>query len=343
MAEVYAQHTSKAYGLDRIINFHSRALKPRELLLEKFFGELVASPMSETASPGTIEVISKRLPEQNDAISSHRSMALKREEIKSADIVLTMTASHKDNILIYAQDIPDLEKKVFTLKEYANSVSHYSDSADIDVVDPYGAGAIPNLTSLLLSKTDIEMQKLGRNYLKKIKGYFESKAKKIREKKGNRGISFRTNEWIARRGFSFCVYSETLENVTLSQIRNLRSRPSHFVKSPFEISIEIDSERKKAYTETFDEIKEAIDHISPSAAPYSSIGLPYIMRPRANEDRQIVKMWLAVIENLLPQYTSDAAEDNEVNNMLLKLTNSSLDNLLGRGRTEILKKIKGEE
>ena len=92
-----------------------------------------------------------------------------------------------------------------------------------------------------------------------------------------------------------------------------------------------------------DEIKEAIDHISPSAAPYSSIGLPYIMRPRANEDRQIVKMWLAVIENLLPQYTSDAAEDNEVNNMLLKLTNSSLDNLLGRGRTEILKKIKGEE
>jgi len=49
-------------------------------------------------------------------ISSHKVKALKYEYIKDADLILTMTKAHKDAALHL---FPGMDKKIFTLKEYA--------------------------------------------------------------------------------------------------------------------------------------------------------------------------------------------------------------------------------
>lgn len=77
--------------------------------------------------PASDEAI-KVLKEDYDIdISSHTSRSLNREDIKEADIVLTMTKLHKDNIIT---KYPEYNNKVFTLKEYIGLRG--------DIKDPYG-------------------------------------------------------------------------------------------------------------------------------------------------------------------------------------------------------------
>lgn len=57
------------------------------------------------------------------------SNAVTAEELEWADLVLTMTTSHKDLLLHL---FPEVEKKTFTLKEFATS----GDNGDVH--DPYG-------------------------------------------------------------------------------------------------------------------------------------------------------------------------------------------------------------
>ncbi|WP_303968806.1 low molecular weight protein arginine phosphatase [Sporosarcina ureae] len=57
------------------------------------------------------------------------SNEVKSSEMEWADIVLTMTASHRD--LLHSR-FPDMKGKVFTLKEYAGTMP------GLDVHDPYG-------------------------------------------------------------------------------------------------------------------------------------------------------------------------------------------------------------
>lgn len=66
----------------------------------------------------------KAMAEAGIDLSYHRSKQLTPELIEIADIILTMTASHKQYLLPYASD------KVFTLKEYVGEEG--------DVIDPYG-------------------------------------------------------------------------------------------------------------------------------------------------------------------------------------------------------------
>ncbi|ARD48783.1 low molecular weight phosphatase family protein [Sporosarcina sp. P37] len=57
------------------------------------------------------------------------SNELKASEMEWADLVLTMTASHRD--FLHSR-FPEMKEKVFTLKEYAGAVP------GTDVHDPYG-------------------------------------------------------------------------------------------------------------------------------------------------------------------------------------------------------------
>ncbi len=59
-------------------------------------------------------------------ISSHVSTQLTVEDVKEADLVLTMTKGHKAVVL---NAVPEAKDKVFTLGEYAGGS---------DVSDPYG-------------------------------------------------------------------------------------------------------------------------------------------------------------------------------------------------------------
>lgn len=71
----------------------------------------------------------KKVLDNNGIAHNHRSSLLTRAEVEWADLILTMTSSHKMAIL---QQYPRVVQKVFTLKEYSGESFHS------DVVDPYG-------------------------------------------------------------------------------------------------------------------------------------------------------------------------------------------------------------
>ena len=66
-------------------------------------------------------------------MSKHRATNIRDSKIKDMDLILCATASHKIAVLdIY----PELEGKVFTMKEYVNYEREYHDS--INIKDPWG-------------------------------------------------------------------------------------------------------------------------------------------------------------------------------------------------------------
>ncbi|ARF14851.1 low molecular weight protein arginine phosphatase [Sporosarcina ureae] len=68
------------------------------------------------------------LTEENIPFTPY-SNEVKTAEMEWADVVLTMTANHRD---ILHSRYPAMKEKVFTLKEYAGTM------AGLDVHDPYG-------------------------------------------------------------------------------------------------------------------------------------------------------------------------------------------------------------
>jgi protein arginine phosphatase len=84
---------------------------------------IFASTGSE-ASPNAKQVL-----DNNNITHNHRSTLLSRDEVDWADLILTMTASHKQAIV---QQHPRAIEKMFTLKEYVG------ETGDLDVSDPYG-------------------------------------------------------------------------------------------------------------------------------------------------------------------------------------------------------------
>ncbi|MED3561680.1 low molecular weight protein arginine phosphatase [Bacillus xiapuensis] len=71
----------------------------------------------------------KQVLEENKIVHNHQSSLLTGGAIGWAELILTMTNSHKDAILNY---YPEAASKLFTLKEFAGeTVSH-------DVSDPFG-------------------------------------------------------------------------------------------------------------------------------------------------------------------------------------------------------------
>ncbi|HOJ10055.1 MAG TPA: low molecular weight protein arginine phosphatase [Clostridiales bacterium] len=83
-------------------------------------------------------------------ISFHKAKSIRYEYIKNAYLILTMTQAHKDAIL---QLFPEINSKVYTLKEYAaetidserqkdqlfkNYNFDFNYDFNIDIPDPYG-------------------------------------------------------------------------------------------------------------------------------------------------------------------------------------------------------------
>ncbi len=80
----------------------------------------------DSASREAVEVLRKK---QID-ISDHRSKLVTDNLLEEADLVLTMTYSHKETLLFKH---PFVSRKIYTLKEYAYGLAE-------DVHDPYGRG-----------------------------------------------------------------------------------------------------------------------------------------------------------------------------------------------------------
>jgi len=78
----------------------------------------------------------KVLDELEIDLKNHESTAVAKDMLQKADLILTMTKSHKAYVLGV---VPEAISKVFTLKEYVGEgVSAAVAIDDVDVVDPYG-------------------------------------------------------------------------------------------------------------------------------------------------------------------------------------------------------------
>jgi protein-tyrosine phosphatase len=90
----------------------------------------------DPASSNSIKVLKEKW---GIDISTHHAKKLTEDEVKDADIILTMTLGHKSMILAL---FPYVKGKAFTLKEYAKNPSNYDlyqqENGFLDIPDPYG-------------------------------------------------------------------------------------------------------------------------------------------------------------------------------------------------------------
>lgn len=96
----------------------------------------IAAHPNDCASKNSIIVLKE---EFGIDISSHKAKPFDYDSASKADIILTMTYSHKHTI---CNKYPQLKAKTFTLKEYVVSKSINTplnaDSFEFDISDPYG-------------------------------------------------------------------------------------------------------------------------------------------------------------------------------------------------------------
>ncbi|MGM9552096.1 MAG: low molecular weight protein arginine phosphatase [Clostridia bacterium] len=103
-------NTCRSPMAEGIFNFFSQGAASRGLMAEE------GNPASEKAV--------KAMEKMGIDITGHVSRQLTKEDVESADLILTMTKSHKDAILSAVADA-----NVFTIGEYADGE---------DISDPYG-------------------------------------------------------------------------------------------------------------------------------------------------------------------------------------------------------------
>lgn len=96
----------------------------------------------------------KKVLDDHSIPHQHHSSLLTKTEVDWADLIFTMTSSHKFAIV---QQYPDVLGKVFTLKEFTGEEYNH------DVVDPFGG----NLT--IYQKTYQELVKLIDQAIGKLK------------------------------------------------------------------------------------------------------------------------------------------------------------------------------
>jgi protein-tyrosine-phosphatase len=106
--------------------------------LEAKLGSRGSSAYKESAFLGSEkaarDVVMELYP--HSKIFTHQNRQLKMQDLIDYDLILTMEERQRDNILEDgAEFIPDLEKRVFTLKEYVNVEELDTDEA-IEISDP---------------------------------------------------------------------------------------------------------------------------------------------------------------------------------------------------------------
>lgn len=73
------------------------------------------------ASPQAVEV----LREEGIDLQNHRASQVKPEQVKEADLILTMTSGHKEQLV---RMVPEAKDKIFTLKEFASDPGEIRDA-----------------------------------------------------------------------------------------------------------------------------------------------------------------------------------------------------------------------
>lgn len=100
--------------------------------------------------PPTDETINVMGEEGIDA-GGIRSSALTEEAIKSADLILVMTAAHRNEVI---RRVPEASSKTFLLKGYGRTDKERSD--DMDVLDPIGQPLPEYKACLEIIKREVE-------------------------------------------------------------------------------------------------------------------------------------------------------------------------------------------
>ncbi len=85
---------------------------------------------ADNGDKSTEEAIAVLKTEYDVDLAKHRATNIKDSKIQEMDIILCATASHKNNVL---NMYPDLGKKIYTMKEYAEYPN-----IDWDIKDPWG-------------------------------------------------------------------------------------------------------------------------------------------------------------------------------------------------------------
>lgn len=109
MAEYILRHLLHKSGLDQQYDVHSAG---------------TSVFMSRAASYNAVAA----LEEMGIDLSMHKSRQVSEQMVENADIILTMTAAHRDHLLRVK---PDAADRIFTLKEYCCGT--YG-----DISDPFG-------------------------------------------------------------------------------------------------------------------------------------------------------------------------------------------------------------
>jgi protein-tyrosine-phosphatase len=89
--------------------------------------------------PASTNAVAALREEWGINLNSHRAREVTLADLEQADLVLTMTRSHRDTIL---STYPALTQKVFTLKEFAAGPQENGQGQEynfaLDITDPYG-------------------------------------------------------------------------------------------------------------------------------------------------------------------------------------------------------------
>lgn len=101
-----------------------KRLAEKEKLKVEIQSAGVAAASGTPASVHTAKILRERGVELD-----HASQPVTPELVEWADLILTMTYSHKQVVI---RQFPAAQQKVFTLKEYIGEVT------DLDVMDPFG-------------------------------------------------------------------------------------------------------------------------------------------------------------------------------------------------------------
>lgn len=102
-----------------------------------------------------MSVNAKHVLDEANIVHDHQATQLSSTEVNWADLILTMTANHRDFIVA---NYPFEKQKVFTLKEYISPTAYE------DVVDPYGGDKI------VYEQTFQELDALIERLVQKIEG-----------------------------------------------------------------------------------------------------------------------------------------------------------------------------
>jgi protein arginine phosphatase len=120
---------------------------------KKIDGLQVKSAGIYAATGSEASAHAKKVLDDHHIEHNHSSTMLNKDSVQWADLILTMTGSHKNAIL---QQYPDSAGKVFTLKEFTG------EKYAVDVVDPFGG----NLA--IYQDTFRELDKLIKQAIEKI-------------------------------------------------------------------------------------------------------------------------------------------------------------------------------